>query len=620
MILSRLIHGSNFNLYSIKFKKIYNLFSRNDKQKLLASSLIQLTLSVLDLVGVAIVGVIGALSINGIQSRGPGTRTMNVIGWLHLENSSFHIQILFLGVIATSFFLLRTFLSIYFGRRVLKFLSSRSAEISSTLISKVFNLDYEQIRELSTQDLNYRLTSGVSAMMLGIFGTLITISSDFALLLVMSAGLFYVDPFTAISTFIFFSLVAFTLYKKLNIRARFLGRLEYEYSVKTNEKISELMGAYRELTVRNRRSYYIDLLSNLRREATSNTAEIAFLPNFSKYIMEAAVIVGFLLIAASQFLATDNSRAVPTVVIFLTAGTRIAPAILRLQQGAVSIRQAAGTASGALSLVDFLAENPAHSVATKFEDPILGGNSEFRPCVSIENLSYTFPNENSPIFSNLSLNIDVGQTVAIVGPSGAGKTTLVDLLIGVRHPDSGKILISGIEPAEAISNWPGAMAYVPQDVSIFAGSLKENIGLGYSNNEIESGAVEFALDRSMLRETVGNLAEGADTLLGERGTRLSGGQRQRLGIARALFTKPKLIIFDEATSSLDGVTELNVTKQIYDLGKDATLILIAHRLSTVRDADLVIYLADGQIVASGSFEDVRKAVPDFATQAKLMGL
>jgi ABC-type multidrug transport system fused ATPase/permease subunit len=456
--------------------------------------------------------------------------------------------------------------------------------------------------------------------MLGIFGTLITVTSDLALLVVMSIGLFYVDPFTAVSTFIFFLLVALALYKQLNVKARLLGRLEYEYAVKTNEKISELMGAYRELTVRNRRSHYIDLLSNLRRKATSNTAEIAFLPNYSKYVMEAAVIVGFLLIAASQFLAADNSRAVPTVVIFLTAGSRIAPALLRLQQGAVSMRQAAGTASGAVSLIAFLEENSTRPEAKECEGSGSGSNSDFQPSVRINNLSYTFPGEDSALFSNLNLEIAVGQIVAIVGPSGAGKTTLVDLLLGVRRPESGEILISGKRPSLATAKWPGAVAYVPQDVSIFAGTLKENIGLGYSNDEIESDAVDSALDKSMLRETVNNLTEGIETLLGERGTRFSGGQRQRLGIARALFTKPKLIIFDEATSSLDGVTELNVTKQIYDLGRNATLILIAHRLSTVRDADLVIYLANGQIVASGSFEEVRSAVPDFATQAKLMGL
>jgi len=604
----------------IKLRQVYNLFSGRDKQKLIAASFIQLSLSVLDLLGVAIVGVIGALSINGVESRGPGFRTMIVIRWLGIEGFTFHSQIVILGIIATAFFLSRTFFSIYFGKKVLKFLASRSAEISSTLISKVFHLDYEQIRELSTQDLNYRLTSGVNAMMLGIFGTLVTISADFALLVVMSAGLFYVDPFTALSTFLFFTLVALALFMKLNLRARILGRLEYEYAVETNETITEVIGAYRELTVRNRRLYYIELLSNLRRKATSNTAEIAFLPNYSKYVMEAAVVVGFLLITASQFFTANNSRAIPTVVIFLTAGTRVAPAILRLQQGAVAIRQAAGTASGALSLMELLNNQPLRSESVNLQESGTSESSEFHPFVSIQNLSYTFPNEKVPIFSDLNLEITVGQTVAIVGPSGSGKTTLVDLLLGVRHPNSGNIQISGLPPTIAISKWPGAIAYVPQDVSIFAGSFKENIGLGYSVDEIEVDAMEFAIDMSMLRETVNQLSEGVDTLLGERGTRISGGQRQRLGIARALFTKPKLVIFDEATSSLDGVTELNVTDQIYNLGKEVTLILIAHRLATVRDADLVLYLAHGQIVARGSFEDVKRAVPDFATQAKLMGL
>jgi ABC-type multidrug transport system fused ATPase/permease subunit len=193
-------------------------------------------------------------------------------------------------------------------------------------------------------------------------------------------------------------------------------------------------------------------------------------------------------------------------------------------------------------------------------------------------------------------------------------------MMGVLEPSSGEIMISGMTPNEAINKWPGSIGYVPQDVSIFTGSVKSNVSLGFSEEEVRSEQVRKALGSAMLLEFIQGLEDGLDNSVGEGGTSLSGGQRQRLGIARAMFTDPKLLVLDEATSALDGETELEVSKAIRRLRGNTTIIMIAHRLSTVRDADMVVYMESGKVVSTGTFEEVRSQVPDFDKQASLMGL
>ena len=213
-----------------------------------------------------------------------------------------------------------------------------------------------------------------------------------------------------------------------------------------------------------------------------------------------------------------------------------------------------------------------------------------------------------------------GKSLAVVGSSGAGKTSLVDVLLGILPSNSGVVSISGKPPLEAIATWPGAISYVPQAVTISNGSFRENVGLGFPKELATDELVWTALEVAQLSDYVRQLPRGLDTLVGERGARISGGQRQRLGIARAMFTRPKLLVLDEATSSLDGQTESDITDAIQGLKGSVAVVMIAHRLSTVRNADQVIFMDKGKILARGSFEEVRRAIPDFDNQAKLMGL
>jgi ABC-type multidrug transport system fused ATPase/permease subunit len=349
----------------------------------------------------------------------------------------------------------------------------------------------------------------------------------------------------------------------------------------------------------------------------NTTAELAFMPNVSKYVIEVAIIVGALTIGAIQFISHDASRAVAVLGVFLATSTRIAPAVLRLQQGALRIKGNWGAAESTLQMIEEMAWSDSTEEVSDFVDTIHSG---FEPRVQIENITMKYPEADNPAILDFSLQINPGQVVALVGPSGAGKTTIVDVLLGVISPELGSVKISGLDPISAESKWPGALAYVPQDIVITNATIRENVGMGYPPKNIDDDLVWDALKIAQLDQHVRELPQGLDTVLGDRGSGLSGGQKQRLGIARALFTKPRLLVLDEATSALDGETEASVSDAIQQLKGGVTVVLIAHRLSTVREADLLVYIKNGNLVASGSFQEVRDLVPDFDYQAGLMGL
>jgi ABC-type multidrug transport system fused ATPase/permease subunit len=207
-----------------------------------------------------------------------------------------------------------------------------------------------------------------------------------------------------------------------------------------------------------------------------------------------------------------------------------------------------------------------------------------------------------------------------VGSTGAGKSTLADVILGVISPQAGSVDISGVPPRVAIERWPGAISYVPQAVALVAGTVRENVALGMPDDAISDDLVWEALRRAHLADFLSESREGLDTTIGERGFRLSGGQRQRLGIARALYTRPRLLVLDEATSALDAETEQAIIRTLEDLEGEVTTITVAHRLATVRNADQVVYLEGGRIVARGTFEQVRAQVTDFDRAAALLGL
>ena len=598
------------------FRALRILNSR-DRFRVVIVMVIQIFLGLLDLLGVAVIGLLGALSLNGVQSRPPGDRVSSFLKFFGLFDVSFQTQAAVLGIAASIILVMRTLISIILTRKVLFFLSRRGALISSDLMKKLMSQPLVVIQQKTLYENLYAVTAGVSNVTLGILGTAVVLVADISLLMIMAVGLLIVDPTMALSTVIFFALIGFGLYKVMHQKAGMLGQKETELNIQSNEKISEVLSSYRESVVRNRRDYYAREIGELRFKLADTLAELSFMPNVSKYVIESSVVLGALAISAAQFILQDAGRAVATLAIFLAAGTRIAPAVLRVQQGSMQIRRSLGAASSTLDLIESLRGVPEVDPSSDVIDVLHTG---FVPEIILKEVSFTYPEASSPAVHNANLKISPGSLIAVVGPSGAGKTTLVDLILGVLEPDSGEVSISAMKASSISKTWPGSISYVPQDVMIANGTIRSNITLGFPE---ESGTVEMIMDAiriSQLESYLESLPERENSKVGDRGAGMSGGQRQRLGIARALFTKPKLLVLDEATSSLDGETEANVSAAIRALKGDVTVILIAHRLSTVREADQVVYLEDAKIMATGTFEEVRAAVPNFDRQASLMGL
>jgi ATP-binding cassette, subfamily B, bacterial PglK len=607
----------SISLQQSDIKRSLKILSLADRRKLVIITIIQILLGALDLLGVIAVGLLGALSVSGLQSQLPGSKVNFALEALRLTNFSFQMQSAILATGAVVLLVGRTVLSIFFTRRILFFLSRRGASISADLVSRLLSKSLITVQERTTQETLYAVTKGVELIVLQVIATCVVLISDVSLLLVLGLGLLIVDPFTAAGTFVIFVIIGYFLYRFMHVRAGELGVLSSMLNIKSNEKIVEVFGSYRESVVRNRRSYYAEEIGKLRFGLADNSAEISFLPYVSKYVIETSVVLGALLIGLSQFFLQDVSHAVATLAIFLAAGSRIAPAVLRVQQSSIQIRNSLGQARPTLELIETMSGSSTLEIVDSTLDLSHKG---FKADIDINGVSLTYPNQQLPAISNINLKIPAGASVAFVGPSGAGKTTIIDVILGVLPPDDGQILISGSPPLLTIRSWPGAISYVPQDVLIASGSIRENVALGYPLADATDDLVSSALKVAQLEEYVANLPDGLETQVGERGAKISGGQRQRLGIARAMFTRPHLLVLDEATSALDGQTEFDISEAINSLKGSTTVVMIAHRLSTVRNADIVVYLSKGEVLATGTFDEVRNAVPDFDRQAKLMGL
>ncbi len=579
---------------------------------------IQLFLSVLDLLAVALIGIVGALSITGIQSQPPTGRIKQVLDLASLGEFTFQSQVAILGGSAAILFISKTLLNIWISRRVLNYLSFQSALMSSQLIKRLMKQEPSFVQSYGRQSLSFSVGDGVNSLCLGVLGTFILLISDGLLLLVMFAGLMFVNPLVAIVTVSFFSAIAVVMHRYLGVLIQSLGMKSNEVSVSANEKIIEAIDLYKTLFVMNGRSNYAEAISEKRFEVGRLVSRMTFIPSISKYVLESSFILGAVLICAIQFLMTNAANAFSVLSVFMAAGSRIAPAILRIQQGSLTIKNQIGYANQTITLIERLNFLDGSQVPNFNEMESIPNEAE-ENIISFEAVNFKFQDSTTQLLSDVTFSIKNGKNLAITGASGVGKSTLAELILGLLSPTSGKILVNGINPRSMISSNPGFLAYVPQDVVIIKGTIAQNVSLELQN-ESNLEKIWLALERAKLDDFVRNLPHGLDTPVLELGLNLSGGQKQRIGIARALYQEPKVLVLDEATSSLDGETELAISKSLDSLKGEVTLVVIAHRLSTVRSADTVIFLENGRIADMGTFEEIRNRNSNFQNQALLMGL
>jgi|TARA_Y100000294_G_scaffold1459_2_gene1819 ATP-binding cassette subfamily C protein len=368
--------------------------------------------------------------------------------------------------------------------------------------------------------------------------------------------------------------------------------------------------------VHGREDYFLEAYSRARRELSFLGALINTANNVPRLWVEMVVIAGVLIVLVFLIAGgTGEAEMLPVLGLFSVAAFRMMPSANRMIVAFNNIKH--GKAALDSVVTDIRSQAPRRSAAPEAESAL---GAESLRSLQLEAVSFTYPGEQTSAIDNVSLQITPGVSLGVVGPSGAGKTTLVDILLGLLAPTKGRVLVNGRGLSGMRQAWRHRLGYVPQSIYILDDTLRRNIAFGYADDEIDEDAVLTAIKRAQLEDFVDGLAEGLDTVLGEHGARLSGGQQQRIGIARALYHDPEVLVLDEATSSLDTETEQEITAAIDNLRGIKTLVIIAHRLSTVRQCDRLIYLENGKLADSGTFEELAAGNDTFRNLVELSRL
>jgi ABC-type multidrug transport system fused ATPase/permease subunit len=606
-----------------------NLLAKRDRKLLVLITAAQMSTAFLDLVGILMIGLVTALSLSVMSSIPQPAVVQRALEASGLDSADTVMVALTLAVAAGVLLITKSALNMFLTKRILRFLANRQALVSGRLAAGLLSRPLLQVQQRSSQETVYSLTSGVSAATIMILGQGTIALSEIALLVILAIGMLVISPIVTIFTVVFFVAIGLTLHKGLSARAGRVGQRSANIEIQNVALIQEALRTYREAVVSQRRGLYVRRFQELCWQGAVNQTELQFVSLIPKYVLEIALVCGAGLLAASQLLTKDLNAAVAIIAVFLAAGSRIVPSILRLQIAAISIRSSSGQAVPTYQLADELDEAKLTSATSESfgsTDPatilsqLKKGHGGFEASIVISGVHVTYPGATNTALSEVSLSLPAGASMAFVGSTGAGKSTLADLILGVLIPDSGSALIGGMPPAEALATWPGAVAYVPQDVAMTNGTVRDNVALGLPSEIVDDEWVWEALNRAHLGDFLRGSRDGLETVVGEHGVQLSGGQRQRLGIARALYTRPKLLVLDEATSALDAETEQAIAKTLQDLEGTVTTVTIAHRLATIRHCDLVVYLEGGRIHAQGTFDEVRAIARPFDMQAKLLGL
>jgi len=597
------------------------LLDKRRRKKLILVTFVQALLSVLDILSVAIIGIVTAIALSGIQSQDTDGVAAKVLQFLKIENYSFQAQVAFLGITAALFMILKTFFSAFMMNRILQFLSHTASTTSRSLLSKLVSKPWEFLKQLDSQKILFSVTTGVYALVIGALGSTVQIVTEIALILIMIIALIVVDPIITIVAFLFFALIMLIQNKVLNKKSQVISFKHSTYTIDTNNQILNIFRFYRELYVRNAVAKTVDEVGLNLDSTMQLNAKMKFLPNISRYVMESSLVFGALLLAATQFILEDAITAITTLTIFLAASSRIAPSLIRLQNALLGLSSAVGGSRQVLEIIGSMssADNSSSAIV---ELGLTNESSESKsdPAeIEFRNVSFNFADEKDKfLFLDLNFRINQGKFVAIVGPSGSGKTTLVDLMLGLYSPVQGQILIQGKSPRQAITENPKLFGYVPQEARLLNSSILDNLNLGLSSEISTGNKIEKLLERLNLSSLSRGDRPIGDILVGENGVLLSGGQRQRLNLARALTSEPMILILDEATSALDYETEKIVIELLESLKGKATVVAIAHRISTIMHADEILYVNNGKMEVSKSLNELKAKIPGIEEEAKLI--
>lgn len=569
------------------------------KKYMVATSL----LAVLDIAALGLV----ALALPAMTGSDAAV-SLPIVGALATERDLIVLIAVVAGLIS-----LKSILNLLLLRYATSRFAAHEVAIGDRLLAAYMRAPWVERLGMNSNEIVRSVDSGVATSVAGVLIPSMALTGEIVSMAAVLLVLAVAQPLTAVVAVLYLGLVAAVLSQVISRKAVANGRRNRAYSMRTVRLVSEAIATLKELTLRGATGQVQRVVHDNRVKSARARAMATFLGNVPRFVLEVALVLGFLLVGGVAYLASGLTGAVSAIALFAVAGFRLVPSLTRFQ--AILSQVHSNTPFAEQTVRDITrAESRAREIVVDTDELPAGAQG-----IVLEDVTFSYPGADEPALLQVNMTIPPRSRVAVVGASGAGKSTLIDLLLGLLTPSAGQILVGGRPITSVLASWRARVGYVPQEVALFDATIAQNIALSWDDRDISEERVWRALERAQLAETIGRREGGIHAMIGERGMALSGGQRQRMGIARALYNDPSVLVLDEATSALDTATERSVTEAISGL-RDLTTITVAHRLATIKDSDTVFFFADGRLVAAGTFADVVAQNPDFAHQAQLAGL
>jgi ABC-type multidrug transport system fused ATPase/permease subunit len=494
-------------------------------------------------------------------------------------------------VLVVVLFFTRSSLSIFISWKGMKDLSAEEVSIGDVNLASLDAYPWVVRNGFTMSDYYSAIDRGPYSLVQGLLVTFTTVVAELLSAVVILSVLLFVQPVTAVTAIAYFGVIAVLQHKVLSVSANKAGQLVAQKYSRVYEMLGNKSDFNKLFEVMPSISFVTEL--NLERKVLAESrAKLNFLAALPRYFMEAMLVIGFVVVSASTYVFSGSDKVLPSLVVFAAAGFRLLPIVNRIQGLILHLFGTAPLASEALI------EKPDLKPAR----PSRESSQDTSAAVSVSDVSFSYGNNREPILNSISLELNRGKRYAIVGPSGAGKTTLVDIILGLLTPTSGSVKIAG----------DLRIAYVPQKTVVSGGSLLQNVAIEWNDENVDKLVATKSLEIARFPSAILELSESELRL-----SPVSGGELQRLGLARALYRNPTLLILDESTSALDAKTEQEVMDAVSGLEIGTTVVIVAHRLATIQDADEIIYLDSGKVLGIAPFEELKSLVPQFAEMVSL---
>ena len=509
-------------------------------------------------------------------------------------------------------FIIKNLYLLFFFYTQARFVQNRFYTISSALMSSYMQAPYTFHLQRNSAELLRNTNQEVKMLVNQVMKPGLELTKEAVMIIAIVTFLLIMEPLITLVSFLVLGSTVGTFLLLTQKRMRRYGKEAQKLRRTMIKSLNQGVGGIKDARVLNREEVFIDKFRHAARRTADLTAVKNFFSKSAKPIVETIAVGGMMLIAIMMvWQGRAVSAIIPVMTLFAMATVRLMPAIQKLTSMLTMLRYNVVSVEPVYKDMKALAGYRKHFLADRArQEPFL-----MQQQLEADRVRFYYPDSKEPALSEVSFTINKGAAVAFTGSSGAGKSTIVDLLLGLLTPASGEIRVDGHNIADHLSAWQRNIGYIPQFIYLGDETLRNNIAFGIPKNEIEDEKVRKAAELAQLEELVESLPDGLDTVIGESGTRLSGGQRQRVGIARALYHDPQVLVMDEATSALDNITEKQIIEAIENLKGERTVIMIAHRLTTVMNCDHLYLMEAGKIVKEGTYWELIESSDKFREMA-----